>query len=45
MPAGIAHNDRHARSIVGDIEELDKVAKKIEGAVRLSYNATQLWKT
>jgi len=33
LPVGIASNDRHARSILGDIEELDKVAKKIEGAV------------
>ena len=34
---GIASNDRHARSILGDIEELDKVAKKIEGAVSFSF--------
>ncbi|PKS06261.1 hypothetical protein jhhlp_007007 [Lomentospora prolificans] len=41
MPAGIAHNDRHARSIVGDIEELDKVAKKIEGAVNATLSLEQ----
>lgn len=41
LPVGATHNDRHARSVVVDIEELDKMAKKIEGAVNATLSLEQ----
>ncbi|CAI4216081.1 unnamed protein product [Parascedosporium putredinis] len=39
--AGTTHIDRDARSIAASIEELDKLAKKIEGAVNATLSVEQ----